>query len=119
MPGSFYHLHYYCKIESMNNHSYNQFCAFAVALDVVGDRWTLLIIRELLAGHRRLADLIDGLPGTSNNADMQSFVGLFAGQIKPEQVISGRLIQFVGKQDEDEPGVLTKFLNMCATQGTN
>ena len=47
--------------------SYNQFCALAYALDVVGERWTLLIIRELLAGPRRFTDLIDGLPGVSTN----------------------------------------------------
>jgi DNA-binding HxlR family transcriptional regulator/putative sterol carrier protein len=47
--------------------TYNQFCGLAFALDVVGERWTLLIIRELLAGPRRFKDLIDGLPGVSTN----------------------------------------------------
>lgn len=51
----------------MKNRSYNQFCALAFALDVVGERWTLLIIRELLAGPRRFKDLIDGLPDISTN----------------------------------------------------
>jgi len=51
----------------MNNRSYNQFCALAYALDRVGDRWTLLIIRELLAGPRRFKDLLDGLPEISTN----------------------------------------------------
>jgi len=51
----------------MNNRSYNQFCALASALDVVGDRWTLLIIRELLTGPRRFKDLLDGLPEISTN----------------------------------------------------
>src|SRR5688572_9884889 len=51
----------------MKNRSYNQFCALAYALDVVGERWTLLIIRELLTGPRRFKDLIDGLPGISTN----------------------------------------------------
>lgn len=51
----------------MKNRSYNQFCALAYALDVVGDRWTLLIIRELLTGPRRFKDLSDGLPGISTN----------------------------------------------------
>lgn len=44
---------------------YQQYCALAQALDVVGDRWTLLIIRELRPGPRRFTDLIDGLPGIS------------------------------------------------------
>ena len=47
--------------------SYNQFCALAFALDAVGERWTLLIIRELLPGPRRFKDLLDGLPGISTN----------------------------------------------------
>jgi DNA-binding HxlR family transcriptional regulator len=54
-------------IISMNNRSYRQFCALASALDLIGERWTLLIIRELLAGPRRFKDLMDGLPGISTN----------------------------------------------------
>lgn len=52
---------------SMKNRSYNQFCGLAYALDIVGERWTLLIIRELMAGPRRFKDLMDGLPGISTN----------------------------------------------------
>jgi DNA-binding HxlR family transcriptional regulator/putative sterol carrier protein len=51
----------------MTTRSYNQFCALAYALDVIGERWTLLIIRELLAGPRRFKDLMDGMPGVSTN----------------------------------------------------
>jgi DNA-binding HxlR family transcriptional regulator len=51
----------------MKSRSYNQFCALACALDVVGERWNLLIIRELLPGPRRFKDLIEGLPGISTN----------------------------------------------------
>jgi DNA-binding HxlR family transcriptional regulator len=47
--------------------SYNQYCALAKALDVVGDRWTLLIIRELLLGPKRYTDLHKGLPGIATN----------------------------------------------------
>ncbi len=51
----------------MPEHRYQQYCGAARALDVVGDRWTLLIVRELLLGPRRFTDLIDGLPGISRN----------------------------------------------------
>lgn len=51
----------------MTNRSYNQLCGLAYALDIVGERWTLLIIRELMAGPRRFKDLLDGLPGISTN----------------------------------------------------
>lgn len=42
---------------------YRQYCGAARALDVVGERWTLLVIRELLLGPRRYTDLRRGLPG--------------------------------------------------------
>jgi DNA-binding HxlR family transcriptional regulator/putative sterol carrier protein len=51
----------------MPGHGYEQYCGLARALDVAGDRWTLLIVRELLLGARRFTDLIDGLPGISRN----------------------------------------------------
>lgn len=47
--------------------TYNQYCGIASALDVVGERWTLLIIRELLMGPRRYSDLITDLPGLGTN----------------------------------------------------
>ena len=46
----------------MSRH-YDQFCPVARVLDVVGERWTLLIVRELLLGPRRFTDLAAGLPG--------------------------------------------------------
>lgn len=48
--------------------SYRQYCGLARALDVVGDRWALLIVRELLIrGSARYTDLLDGLPGIASN----------------------------------------------------
>jgi DNA-binding HxlR family transcriptional regulator len=48
--------------------SYGQYCSVAKALDVVGDRWTLLIARELLLqGPCRYTDLRNGLPGIATN----------------------------------------------------
>lgn len=43
--------------------SYEQICRIARALDVLGERWTLLIVRELTLGPRRYSDLLDALPG--------------------------------------------------------
>jgi DNA-binding HxlR family transcriptional regulator/putative sterol carrier protein len=42
---------------------YNQHCGLARALDVVGDRWTLLVLRELIGGPKRYKHLLAGLPG--------------------------------------------------------
>ncbi|GLZ31982.1 transcriptional regulator [Lentzea sp. NBRC 105346] len=47
--------------------SYGQYCGLARALDVVGSRWSLLIVRELLVGPARYGELLAGLPGIATN----------------------------------------------------
>ena len=47
--------------------SYNDLCPIARALDVVGERWALLVVRELLLGPQRFSDLRGALPGVSSN----------------------------------------------------
>ena len=47
--------------------TYEQYCPVARALDVVGERWTLLIVRDLLMGPKRYTDLRDGLPGIATD----------------------------------------------------
>src|SRR5919198_3790044 len=47
--------------------SYGQYCTLARALDVAGERWTLLIVRELMLGPKRFTDLLEGLPGIGRN----------------------------------------------------
>jgi DNA-binding HxlR family transcriptional regulator len=51
----------------MSKRSYNQYCAVARALDIVGERWTLLVVRELLTGPKRFKDLLGGLSGIGTN----------------------------------------------------
>jgi DNA-binding HxlR family transcriptional regulator len=51
----------------MPRRSYDQYCSIARALDAVGDRWALLVVRELLAGPRRYTDLHADLPGISTD----------------------------------------------------
>jgi DNA-binding HxlR family transcriptional regulator len=59
--------------------TYGQYCALARGLDVVGDRWTLLIVRELLSlGACRYVDLQRGLPGIATN--------LLAGRLRDMEV---------------------------------
>src|SRR5258708_21493356 len=53
-------------IQRMAKH-YDQYCPVAHALDVVGDRWALLVIRELTKGPKRYTDLAEGLPGIGTN----------------------------------------------------
>jgi DNA-binding HxlR family transcriptional regulator len=54
--------------------SYGQHCTVARALDAVGERWTLLLVRELSTGPKRFKDLLGGLPGIGTN--------LLAGRLK-------------------------------------
>jgi DNA-binding HxlR family transcriptional regulator len=46
---------------------YGQFCGLAGALNVIGERWTLLVVRELLIGPARFNELLDNLPGMGPN----------------------------------------------------
>src|SRR6267143_935508 len=61
---------------------YGQACAIARALDIVGDRWSLLLVRELTLGPRRYRDLATGLPGIPSN--------VLATRLKALQAAAGR-----------------------------
>ncbi|OIJ63693.1 winged helix-turn-helix transcriptional regulator [Streptomyces mangrovisoli] len=58
----------------MEQRTYNQYCATARTLDLVGERWTLLLIRELLTGPKRFGDLQSSLRGLGT--------GLLAARLK-------------------------------------
>ena len=71
----------------MTQRSYGQFCAAAKALDVVGERWTLLVVRELLLGPRRFTDLLAALPGLGTSLLTSRLKHLeAAGVIRREQL---------------------------------
>jgi DNA-binding HxlR family transcriptional regulator len=54
-------------VQGMPRRSYDHYCAIARALDHLGERWALLIVRELLGGPRRYSDLLADLPGISTD----------------------------------------------------
>jgi len=60
---------------------YNQFCPFARTLDILGERWTLLVIRNLLIGPLRYKDLLDALPGIGTNLLADRLKGLESADI--------------------------------------
>lgn len=67
--------------------SYNDGCAFAQALDLVGERWALLVMRELMFGPRRFTDLKESLPGIATNVLSQRLQGLeAAGVLRPVEL---------------------------------
>jgi DNA-binding HxlR family transcriptional regulator len=47
--------------------SYREYCAIARSLDLLGQRWTLLVVRDLLLGPQRYSDLLEGLPGIATD----------------------------------------------------
>lgn len=51
----------------MSTRSYRQHCGLARSLDLLGERWTLLVIRELALGPKRYRDLVENLPGIGTN----------------------------------------------------
>lgn len=58
--------------------SYDDACGAARALDIIGERWSLLVVRELMLGPRRFTDLRAGLPGISANVLTQRLTELEA-----------------------------------------
>jgi DNA-binding HxlR family transcriptional regulator len=88
--------------------SYNEYCAIAKSLDLVGDRWTLLIVRELdLRGALRYTDLRNGLPGIASNLLAQRLRELEeAGVIAREEApppIATTLFRLTPRGEELEP----------------
>ncbi|MDN3356980.1 helix-turn-helix domain-containing protein [Actinomadura sp. DC4] len=77
--------------------SYGQYCSIARALDVVGDRWTLLIVRELLLrGPCRFTDLRNGLPGIAAN--------LLSGRLRELEAAA-----LIGREDAPPPVATTLY----------
>ena len=82
--------------------SYGQYCSVAKALDVIGDRWTLLIVRELLIrGACRYTDLRNGLPGIATN--------LLADRIR--ELEAAGLI----RREEAPPPIATTLVHLTQT----
>jgi len=67
--------------------SYDQYCAVARGLDVIGERWTLLLIRDLLLGPKRYKDLLAGLPGIGTNLLADRLRGLEAAGLIERTVL--------------------------------
>lgn len=55
------------ELESLTRRDYGQYCGVARALEVVGERWALLIVRDLLVSGKTYAELLRGLPGLSSD----------------------------------------------------
>ena len=75
--------------------SYGQYCGLARSLEIVGDRWNLLIVRQLLIAPARYRDLIDGLPGIATNLLADRLRDLEAsGVVERRLAGSGRVVEY-------------------------
>ena len=88
--------------------SYGQACALAKALDLIGDRWTLLIVRELMIRQAcRYTDLRNGLPGIATNLLAERLAGMEqAGLVAREEApppIAASLFRLTTRGKELEP----------------
>ena len=71
--------------------SYGEFCPLARALDVVGERWTMLVVRELAFGPRRFTDLRVNLPGIATNLLADRLRFLEAAEVLERQEVAAPL----------------------------
>ncbi len=71
----------------MTSRTYGQYCGLAYALDLVGERWALLIVRDLILGPRRFSDLSRGLPGIPSNVLTARLKGLEENGIVHRRVL--------------------------------
>ena len=71
----------------ISERSYNQFCGVARALDLIGERWALLVVRELVLGPKRFTDLRQGLPGIATNV-----LSVRLRQLERDGVVTRRLL---------------------------
>lgn len=69
---------------------YDDSCGTAHALELLGERWALLVVREMLFGARRFSELRAGLPGLSANVLTQRLEGLEAVGVVRRRVVDGR-----------------------------
>ncbi|WP_201860764.1 winged helix-turn-helix transcriptional regulator [Microvirga soli] len=69
------------KLEGRSKRHYEDACATAHAMDLVGERWALLVMRELMLGPKRFSDLRESLPGISANVLTQRLESLEAAGV--------------------------------------
>lgn len=74
--------------------SYGQYCGLARSLEIVGDRWNLLIVRQLLIGSARYRDLAAGLPGIATNLLADRLRDLEAAGVIERRLAHGAAVEY-------------------------
>lgn len=89
--------------------NYGQYCGLAAALDVLGERWTLLVVRELLTGPCRYNEMLANLPGIGTNllADRLKFLAEQEVILqRPQDGTKTRTYELTDKGESLRPAVL-------------
>ena len=93
--------------------TYEQYCPVARALEIVGERWTLLIARELLLGPRRFTDLMTGLPGISANVLASRLRDLEEAGMVSKRTLPPPAASAVYELTDDAAGLVTVVASMA------
>jgi DNA-binding HxlR family transcriptional regulator len=89
--------------------NYGQYCGLAAALDVLGERWTLLVVRELLTGPCRYNELLANLPGIGTNLLADRLKFLVEEEVirqRPQEGTKTRTYELTDKGESLRPAVL-------------
>ena len=97
--------------------TYGQFCGLARALDHVGDRWTLLIVRELLIGPRRYSQIREALGGVATNLLADRLRGLEADGLISKQPDGAYALTTLGRGLEGAIHELVRWGAVWMTTG--
>lgn len=93
--------------------SYDEGCLAAHALDLIGDRWALLVVRELMLGARRFGALRKGLPGISANILTQRLTALEGGGLLVRRLLPPPAEVTVYELTEAGQGLWPLLCEMC------
>ena len=99
------------KITSIHGRRYDDACGTALGLEILGERWALLVVRELMLGPRRFGELRASLPGLSANVLTQRLEGLEAAGVLVRRKLpppaSVQVYELTAWGYEAEPVILT------------
>ena len=101
----------------MSNRRYDDPCGIARALDAVGDRWAMLVVRELIFGPKRFSQLRDGLHGVSPNVLSQRLRDLEDGGIVRRDAADGRHVEVRRARPQKDAELISRDLYRVATAG--
>ncbi len=91
--------------------SYQQNCALAIALDLIGERWTLLIVRELLIAPRQFTQLLRNLPGLGTNLLTDRLAQLATSGIVIRETGKGHPVYRLAEKGRQLEGVIFNLIH--------